>query len=652
MARKKKVEILPSTSYTPIGPHAGFVASSKVIDLSNRNEIQKMRRKETWEEVAWAVVDTVGEVQFAVTTIANLISRVRLYPAKLPSSSSDIAPTSRPDITNNRQVVEAFERLSPSGDFSELLYDTTFHFTVVGDCYLIGKAQDPTTAGEESWSIYSKDELKVESNKLHIIDEHGSKIYTLTTKDTAIRLWLRHPRFHNRNNSPIASILSPAEILIIMERATRAVGKSRIIQSGFVRIANEIIPPPVATDDAADPENPMQAWLEKFSEAIYAPIENEGSSSAAAPILVHGPHEILKDSFTHEEIKRPFDEMLDTMTERAIRRIAQGLPLPPEIVLGIGDSSHWSAWAVEESFFTSHVEPVLIKVLKSWNDGYLRPMLRAMGVKDPNKYAIWYDASNLISHPNRTRDILTAHDQNLASNEATRATLGLKESDAPDNLELLDRVLIDRAAYDPILTAALLKERFGIDVLDEIKEAQSPDPNFTRGRIQGDKPVDVGEDNSGQMPRGKGKTVSAPSTRKDGQNSNMTASVIGAVSISISTALTKSGARIRQRAVKNKALTATIDGLPNALVPSTIGRQKVAELNYTDEELLEGCFAELTDQLHSWGISKPHATIVTSHSRRLALERAYLPNAHRDLPFNIDSSAMTAIEDAVEAIEE
>lgn len=649
MARKKKPE--PATTYTPIGSQAGFVAASKIIDLSNRNEIAKMKRKETWEEVAWAIADTVGEVNFALTTLSNIISRVRLYPAKLPSSSSDVSTTAPPDITKNRQVVEAFERLSPSGDFSDLLYDTTFHFTVVGDCYLIGKAQDPETGGEESWAIYSKDELKLESNKLHIVDENGYKIYTLKPKDTAIRLWLRHPRFHSRNTSPIASILSPAEILIILERATRAVGKSRIIQSGFVRVANEIIPPPVATDDGADPQNPMQAWLENFAETVYAPIENEGSGSAAAPIFVHGPHEILKDTFTHEEIKRPFDEMLDTMMERAIRRIAQGLPVPPEVVLGMSDMSHWSAWAVQEDFFHSHAEPMLLKVLKSWNDGYFRPMLRAMGVANPNQYAIWYDASNLIFHPNKTRDILTANDQNLASDMATRAVLGLKESDAPDKLDLLDKVLFERAAYDPILTAALLKKRVGIDVLDDIKEAQSPDPNFTRGRVQGDQPVDVGVDNSGRMPKMK-TTQSAPSTRKDGQNSNLTASIVGATSIAISTALTKAGARIRQRAVKNKALTAAIDGLPNSLVPSTIGRQKVAELNYSDEELFEGCFTELDEQLRSWGISKTHSSIISSHARRLSLERAYLPNAHRDLPFNIDSSAMTAIEDAVEAIED
>jgi hypothetical protein len=36
------------------------------------------------------------------------------------------------------------------------------------------------------------------------------------------------------------------------------------------------------------------------------------------------------------------------LRREAVERLAIGLDMPPEVLLGLGDSNHWSAWQVDE----------------------------------------------------------------------------------------------------------------------------------------------------------------------------------------------------------------------------------------------------------------------------------------------------------------
>src|SRR3546814_12301853 len=64
---------------------------------------------------------------------------------------------------------------------------------------------------------------------------------------------------------------------------------------------------------------------------------------------------------------------------------------------------------------------------------FLRPVLEARGIAEPEDYVIWYSVQHLISRPNNTADAFTAHEHNVISDEALRTATGFGADDAPDD---------------------------------------------------------------------------------------------------------------------------------------------------------------------------------------------------------------------------
>ncbi len=43
----------------------------------------------------------------------------------------------------------------------------------------------------------------------------------------------------------------------------------------------------------------------------------------------------------------------------AVRALAAGMDLPAEVLLGLSDVNHWTAWQVDESAYRQHVDPIV-----------------------------------------------------------------------------------------------------------------------------------------------------------------------------------------------------------------------------------------------------------------------------------------------------
>jgi hypothetical protein len=148
------------------------------------------------------------------------------------------------------------------------------------------------------------------------------------------------------------------------------------------------------------------------------------------PVIINGHQEAL-NAVRHLSLQTPFDERVDSLRTSAVRRIAIGLDLPAEVLSGLGELNHWTAWAVESSGQRVNIEPTLNFVCRELTTKFLRPALEAMGLADADQYMVSFDVAGAQSEANKGDLALAAYDLGIISADAARTALGYGSGDAP-----------------------------------------------------------------------------------------------------------------------------------------------------------------------------------------------------------------------------
>lgn len=629
----------------------GLTAAAKL--LSDRDIGEKLSKKDfatlEWQKLGWTYYYNIGEIMQAVTLKANTVGKVPIYPAKYTDRNTQPVPLS----TRSKADQVALATFNRIPDYSRILRDITIHFSIPGECILIGQ---PAAAPNypERWSVHSPEQVKIEKvngrNKISLrnVPDTNSDLTPLPPDTLYIRLWLQDPRFSQLPSSPIRGILGSAEMILILERAVRSIARNRIAQAGILKYPNELIPN-LPIDPASEPNSdgtpkPPKVLLDLL-EAMTTPIQNEGSASAIVPLIVNGPSEFLKE-LEHITFTRPFDDALDIQMQRALRRLAQGLDVPAEFVLGMEGLSHWTAWMVDESMIHTHIEPIIQQVLDSLTEDFFHGQLvesfKSNSISaDPYSYCLHYDLSSLIIHPNRTRDTLTAHEAGLISASRAREELGFKETDAPDEVEQLRFLLLKRATTDPIFAATLLNYLYNIEV-----PGTTPLENEGRGMVNPTS-LSISESGTRKLPANHRQPTSPPSTRNDGYNSNITGSVgvehistilpndqfiQGATDLAIRTLIDRIGGRVRSATKRDKPVANSIEHTPDTDVVSVLGPTLASGYNFPCEADVIKMLAPLRTQIAN------HLTIPDSDPAldsymndvyQLSMQSIYIPNSLR-----------------------
>jgi hypothetical protein len=169
------------------------------------------------------------------------------------------------------------------------------------------------------------------------------------------------------------------------------------------------------------------------------------------------------------------NEITDTnikLRNDAIHRLALGLDVSPERMLGLGSSTnHWSAWQIGDTDVQLHIAPVMETVCAAVTDQVFKQVLEREGI-DPDKYIVWYDASQLTVDPDKTHSATDAFDRGVIHAEAYRAYLGL-DADAGYDFTSLEGWRIwaqDQVSKDPKVFGEFLP------LLDAKVQGAIPDP--------------------------------------------------------------------------------------------------------------------------------------------------------------------------------
>lgn len=466
-------------------------AAQRVTDPAKTFKSSPMSSgKGDWQEEAWRYLELVGELAYYASWRSSSASRVRFVASEI---GPDGKPTGNvedenPEAERVRQIVNDIGG-GPAGQ-SQLLKRGVYLMTIPGEYWAAMIVRDPTREEEpdgsavaltpaalrnpaaaalEQWYVFNRDEIKTKGEDIVLTLPDGTKHTFNTDTDIMFRVWEPHPK---NATLPVSAVWSNRVILNEIVRSTATIdnaAKSRLVGNGLMFIPQEMslpnqVAPKALPDGQTDTNNPEPDWepstSQELQDLIYevasTAIKDPDSLAALLPIIASGPGEWIKNI----QWLRPSSDIPETALKtrnEAIRRLAMGLDVAPERLLGLGENSnHWTAWLVDENDVRVHIAPPVETICAAYTQEVLRPALVAEGI-EPDKYLIWHDDTDLTQDPDKKDEARDAHDRGALSSAALRAHLGFDDADGYDltTKEGWAELAMDKAAKDPNLIPLL-----------------------------------------------------------------------------------------------------------------------------------------------------------------------------------------------------
>lgn len=422
--------------------------------------------RQPWQGLAWRYRDMIGELRFALQFRARAISRVRFYVAEIIGDDDEPIPV---DLRNDDDAEkrgritlpedlcaaaeEELDRL-PLGAGYEFLGVWSENFDVAGDCWLHGYTDKLT--GEEVWKIRSVEAIDVQGSNLTIKNELGQPRKINVDQEELHRLWVPHPAHPHLGDSALNALQDVLEDICLVGREMRAVSRSRIMSNGILFVTDSMAEQRNTREDAETPLERRRAFMADLEAAMLAPIANEGDAGGVVPIVLTGTEAEIK-AVRYERLQREESPILLEKLAKSLGRMGNSLDIPPEILTGMADVNHWSAWQIDNSTFRHHLEPSIRLMVDSLTGSFLRAALAKRGFppEQVKRIRIWYDAGQITENPNRRQDALDAMDRILIGPAAGREALGFNDGDAPTPEEAL-QMIAAKNGIDTSTAAAIL----------------------------------------------------------------------------------------------------------------------------------------------------------------------------------------------------
>lgn len=601
-----------------------LTAAAQRLDPTDRGEREQQRkshaRSNTWQQRAWYFYDEVPEVWFAHRFYGNALSRVRIYAAYRPDPEQPPVPLDPEQLAEDEATSDDLDLINLAtaarvemqrleqgmGSMSGMLRDIGTNLALVGECNVVGYDDTEAESGE-TWNVLSTDELEAKDDAYYErrseADNEGKR---LPDDALIMRIWRRHPRFRELPDAPMRALLGICDELLLLTRAIRGAALARL-HAGILKVPTELTFPTApadATKQASD-----DPFLAKMIEALTTPISDPDSASGVVPFLVKGPAEALKE-FQHVDISRPIEDTFAKQRQELIVRFAHGVDLPVEIVTGMTDANHWTAWQIDEQTFKAHIEPMLLVIVEAFTQYFLQPALRDAGL-DAQRVIVWYDESDLIGHPNEFENAKEMHQRFAVSDAYLRRKGGASEDDAPDDEELARRIGITKGILTGDLFLALMKlagviptnlepepsevEAAPIDVTSTETTTTDDDDNADDTTPPGDAAsVSPGPPEQAAL-LAAGERHARLGQRLMAIDRTLRLRVQQWADAAVQRALERAGASLRRR-VQGSALKQQTSGVPNELLAAALGRTVVRSWNLDEADLIEAELERLEQQ--------------------------------------------------------
>lgn len=454
---------------------SSVLASAAVLTQTRPVPRPKTDGAAAWQRDAWYFYDSIGEFRFGCDWRAAACSRAKL-------TIIEDTPDGDATLDEGPEVDALAELFGGDAGQGQMLGKTALHFDVPGETYIVGEVvpddYGPEGTEVDRWSLYSNEELTRDRTTGVWTVDRGDGPRPLV-EPLVIRLWRSHPKKWVEATSPARAVLPVLRELEGLGKRTAATIDSRLAGNGLLLLPSEMTftpPPGVELPQGWETLTAADLLLTVLTEAMTTAIRDRDSAAALAPIIATAPGAVL-EFVKHISFATPFDDRVMEMVERDLTRVARGLDIQPEVLLGLGDSNHWSAWQIDEQGLKSAVEPTMEEITAGLTDRWLYPAVEALVGRERVNRArrIGFDLTDLRIRPDRTAPATELHRDLILSDSARLRESGFDEGDLPDDEELKRRLLLNaaRAGTPEVQLAALAALGVVLDVPEALPAGDS-----------------------------------------------------------------------------------------------------------------------------------------------------------------------------------
>lgn len=363
-------------------------------------------------------LNPVGEVRYVVGWAADQMSRMRWlievdgdpeWSLTLPDKTKVTSKIEK-DPNSDTSQLSASERVLEEINWTErIVRQVTTNLYIAGELYYAAMK-------DNRWQVISV----VRANRQVILDDAVHKTRGL---------W-PHPADPDQPDAPLFAVLPLLEEMDWLSKVSRSQSANRVSMRGVVGSA-----------DGLSFANGGEFWQE-WDKSLQAKMDDP---TQVGPLHLRGAQELVEPSgkgmkgLSWVIPDFPYDERIDFRMEKLVRRLAYGLPIPPEVLLGLQAQSRATAFQVEENSYRAHIEPPaqLVAHVATQALQLLMPDQKVRVIPDP---------SLLLARRHTTQDVKDAFDRGGVSLSYLREVLGIPETAAATDEDIARIALIKGTA--------------------------------------------------------------------------------------------------------------------------------------------------------------------------------------------------------------
>lgn len=489
----------------------------------------------------------VGEVRYVIGWMADQMVRmgwrVRINGSetwRVTTSNGEVVTSDaeQSDFNSDTHPGKASARLLREIDWdSRTVREVTTNLFVAGEMHY---ALDQT----ETWRVVS------------VIREDRDEI--INNSSLTIRCIWPHPADPDAPDAPLFGVLGVLNDMLWLNRLSRSQSANRVGTRGILGIAESWR---TATGESGD-----GFWAD-LESALSRPMDDPTDVS---PVALIGALELVepKDSgmkgLSWVVPEFPYDDKVDERMEKLVQRLAYGLPIPPEILLGLQAQSKATAFQVEGSTYRAHIEPVALLVAKVATDtlSVLLDMVDELEVVP--------DPTVILARRHSVSDTFEAFDRGAVNYDYLREVLGI-----PKNAEMTEK--------DIALRQRILGTTEVVDGVSDPADEAAREPITAAARA----PSEVIEERPSTPESDDDAWLSDALHRVDTQ---VLYELVGAVPQAVSKARERLGARVRSSKAFKDQIPPSID---NEEIPLRLGRDGLDALGVPSDEVIDAASASL-----------------------------------------------------------
>lgn len=431
-----------------VAQRTALAGATAMVDLGGGSSWKTWKfGNKDWQTEAWRLYDIIGELHKLSGRIGDSVSQARLFVTEVDETGEETGEVEDDAIRRLAAVP-----LGTGSQRDDNLRLAGIDLAVGGECWIVGEgaASGAPDQAEGSWFVVTGAAFSRLGDVISVRrpqQRGGSKLELADGVDILIRCWRPHPNDTDQADSFTRSAIVPLREIELLTKREFAELDSRLTGAGIMFL-------PEGVDFPHPPGEPadLAGFMAYMQRAAAASMSDQSRASAMVPIMATIPDHMIEhlDKIKPLNFWSELSAEITPMKDRAITRVASMAEIPAEVLTGISDANHWTAWLISEEGIR-WIKGYLGLIADALTRGFLRPALTAMGVTDPERYAFAFDTSALAAKPNRLDEALQLHDRFLLRDEEVVRAGAFDPEQMPSITERAAQILLTLVKTQPDL---------------------------------------------------------------------------------------------------------------------------------------------------------------------------------------------------------